>query len=81
MKTLDENSTLQAHKTPHEIIKRRAKERGITYGEIAIIAGTTRMAISQVVHGRSRSRRLRRVICNELQIHPYELGWTNIYVI
>ena len=80
MKTLNKDDVLVTVEMPHDIIKRRATERGITYGNIARIAGTTRMAISHVVRGTSRSRRLRRVICNELQIHPYELGWTNIYV-
>ena len=80
MKTLDEINVLRTIELPHEIVKRHAKELGITYGDIAVIAGTTRMAISHVVHGKSRSRRLRRVICNELQIHPHVLGWTNIYV-
>lgn len=66
--------------TPYSLIKQRAKERGQTLGDIARVAGTTRMAITHVASGRSKSKRLRLAICNELQLHPGELGWDNIYV-
>ena len=62
------------------LIARRAKELGVTLGDIARIAGTTRGAISQAAHGQLRSRRLRRAICNELRLHPDELGWNNVHV-
>lgn len=62
----------------HRAIKQASHEKGISLSAIATIAGTTRMAISHVVRGTSRSRRLRRVLCNELNLDPLKLGWNNI---
>mgnify|MGYP001587400847 FL=1 len=77
-KTMPDTSRAPDRILVHRVIKQASREKGIPLRVLASIAGTTRMAISHVIAGTSQSRRLRRVICNELDLDPSEFGWRNI---
>lgn len=56
----------------------RSIELEIPLAQIAREAGTTRQNVYHVLAGRSRSKRIRKLICQRLRFAARDLGWPEL---